>query len=125
MELTFGGTKFVTFLSQKRNKIVTTLVYIPTSVQLPLCSRLREQPIFVNKTKNHLMKKLILLLVLALTACDTPFQNAPAKQESEVVIGGEYRGNIYVVEVDGCEYILWSSYQMGGGIVHKQNCKNH
>lgn len=29
-----------------------------------------------------------------------------------------------IVEIDGCEYILYDGYK-AGGLTHKGNCKNH
>lgn len=31
-------------------------------------------------------------------------------------------GDLYVVSIDSCEYVVYDGYR-NGGIVHKQNCK--
>jgi predicted small secreted protein len=31
---------------------------------------------------------------------------------------------ISIIEIDGCEYILYDGYK-AGGLTHKGNCKNH
>jgi hypothetical protein len=42
-------------------------------------------------------------------------------KEMEVSSARNYNEGIQVVEVEGCEYLLYNTY----GIIHKQNCKNH
>ena len=32
-------------------------------------------------------------------------------------------GHIQVVEIDSCEYVIWSYSSNSGNIIHKQNCK--
>ena len=64
------------------------------------------------------MKTLILLLTLA--GCGGVESEAP-KQMREVYWSSAY-GAVYVVDVDGCEYVLYR--YNGAAITHKANCKN-
>lgn len=67
-----------------------------------------------NLLNYYIMKKVLLLLFSFL------FFNCAKTMDGE--------GNIYlqtsIVEIDGCEYIIYSAHNQGN-IIHKQNCKNH
>ncbi len=49
--------------------------------------------------------------------CEKPKEKEPLNRVKNV-----QRGNIQVLEVDSCEYVVWDWFDTGG-IVHKQNCK--
>jgi hypothetical protein len=40
------------------------------------------------------------------------------------VINGRADDQYHIIEIEGCEYVVWREYQKGG-ITHKGNCKNH
>ena len=61
------------------------------------------------------MKKLILILAVLITACETtiPVQETPHKYKGQ---------NIEIIEFDECEYVLfWDGNATWGS--HKGNCK--
>lgn len=62
-----------------------------------------------------------LLVALLFTACGGEVESANNIKE-ETKTGTNLRGNITVVEVEGCEYVIWDWYD-AGNIVHKHNCK--
>lgn len=77
------------------------------------------------------MKRLLVLLslsVLCLACCDRPAQNVTTVNATEYSVllkaDGHVDRNVFVVELEGCEY--W--YIMGGhrnaSLCHKGNCKN-
>lgn len=72
------------------------------------------------------MKKALLLVSIAaiMIACDETTEKSYNRQDamSETIT----RDNIYVVEIDSCEYIVYNrhvGYSGAGGICHKENCK--
>lgn len=62
-------------------------------------------------------------LVLVLVGC-AKIEDDPKIDEKvmRVVYFDPARGGVYVIEVDGCEYVLYRN--QGAGITHKANCKN-
>lgn len=70
------------------------------------------------------MKKILLLFVAALMmSCQSsePKVSQPDSRQSL-----ELKDNIYIVEIDSCEYIIFKrkiGYAGMGGICHKENCK--
>lgn len=70
------------------------------------------------------MKKILLLFVAALMmSCQSsePKVSQPESRESIAL-----KDNIFIVEIDSCEYIIFSKvsgYGGVGGIIHKENCK--
>lgn len=61
------------------------------------------------------MKTLILLLTLLVVGCES-------QQRGNVTEAGLI-GEIWTVEHEGCEYVVYKS-GYAGGITHKGNCKN-
>lgn len=71
------------------------------------------------------MKKILLYLTLGLTACvETPNQQFERETKELNSVHGLEWDEFYVVAIDGCEYVVYHGVQKGG-IIHKQNCKNH
>jgi len=67
------------------------------------------------------MKKLIILAaVIFLNSCGP----SRAEKEKMGIVYTYDNGAHYVIVEDGCEYVIWYRGN-AGGIVHKQNCKNH
>ncbi len=72
------------------------------------------------------MKKLITILSLfLLLGCSA---NPNAKVEESNTPAKIYKIDtfqwIYLIEIDKCEYLVYNGAKQGG-IIHKQNCKNH
>ena len=64
-----------------------------------------------------------LLVAFLFTACGGNVESTNnITEETKPTSGTKVRGNINVVEVEGCEYIVWDWYDTGN-IVHKHNCK--
>ena len=64
-----------------------------------------------------------LLVAFFFTACSSNVESTNnIVEEDKPISGTELRGNINVVEVEGCEYIVWDWFDTGN-IVHKHNCK--
>jgi hypothetical protein len=64
------------------------------------------------------MKKLMLLLGLCLFTSIGCIQN----DDTTKVVRTAKSENFYVIEFEGCEYIVYDGYQEGA-ICHKGNCK--
>ena len=79
-----------------------------------------------NNLKNGTMKKYSIIALLLLSGCniDTPAKQYMRDVERFKVIKGVYSDDFYVITVDSCEYVVFSGRKQGG-IVHKQNCRNH
>lgn len=56
----------------------------------------------------------IVILTLALLLCSC----------NRKIKGDDVFNTFSVIELDGCEYVVYSGYKKGG-ITHKGNCKNH
>ena len=61
-----------------------------------------------------------LLVAFLFMSCSSSTNNIV--EEDKPTSGTKVRGNINVVEVEGCEYIVWDWHD-AGNIVHKHNCK--
>ena len=59
-----------------------------------------------------------LLVVVLMVGC-----RQPNNQVKETIVSNG-TDKISIIEVDGCEYILFDGYK-AGGLTHKGNCKNH
>lgn len=67
------------------------------------------------KLRSHFLYTL--LVAVFIFGCKNTTDN---KTENIVRAGG---GNeVYITEVDSCEYLIFDGYK-AGGIIHKQNCK--
>jgi hypothetical protein len=72
------------------------------------------------------MKKALFLgfITAIMLSCDVSPEVAKKRQES--MSEKIYNDNIYVVEIDSCEYVVFNrhiGYSGAGGICHKGNCK--
>jgi hypothetical protein len=70
------------------------------------------------------MKKLLLLLLVALAGCEGSRFNPSPEQEAGVRVlymGGTYA---FVIKVDSCEYVVINDVK-GVAMIHKANCSNH
>lgn len=71
------------------------------------------------------MKKILLLFVAALMmSCQISSEPEVSQPDSRESIA--LRRDIFIVEIDSCEYIIFrraSGYGGMGGICHKENCK--
>ena len=70
------------------------------------------------------MEKILLLFVAALMMSCQSSEPKVSQPDSRESIG--LKDNIYIVEIDSCEYIVFkraSGYAGMGGICHKENCK--
>lgn len=63
------------------------------------------------------MKKLLIILSLALIGCDT--RTETEKNKSRL----EYR--IETIIIEECEYLMYYDVGTAGFMAHKGNCKNH
>lgn len=66
------------------------------------------------------MKKLIIIVALALMSCNREGQ-APSKPTKHYV--GEFINPLETIEIEGCEY-LYGDWGKSTVLVHKGNCKN-
>lgn len=71
------------------------------------------------------MKKILLLFVAALMmSCQINSEPQVSQPDSRKSIA--LKRDIFIVEIDSCEYIIFSratGYCGIGGIIHKENCK--
>jgi hypothetical protein len=78
-----------------------------------------------KKTPNASNLLYTMLVAVLFTSCKKTTDNQTVfveeKQTEHIIrVGG---GNdVYVTEVDSCEYLIFDGYK-AGGIIHKQNCK--
>tara|TARA_B110000285_G_scaffold227165_1_gene288020 strand:+ start:6055 stop:6312 length:258 start_codon:yes stop_codon:yes gene_type:complete len=64
-----------------------------------------------------------LLVAFLFTACSSNVESTNnIVDEPKPTSGTKVNGSINVVEVEGCEYIVWDWYD-AGNIIHKHNCK--
>lgn len=73
-----------------------------------------------NKTSletkiSHLVQ--VLLVAVIFCGCVEQTKTEPLNEVKDV-----QRGNIQILEVDSCEYVVWDWFDTGC-IIHKQNCK--
>lgn len=69
------------------------------------------------------MKKLFLVLTIAIVSCTT--QNTKdVTEQKPVLVNGRIQAieHFEVIDIDGCEYIL--NHHNYEAIIHKGNCKN-
>lgn len=71
------------------------------------------------------MKKILLLFVAALMmSCQINSEPKVSQPDSRESIA--LKRDIFIVEIDSCEYIIFNrptGYGGVGGIIHKENCK--
>jgi len=80
------------------------------------------------------MKNLIIILIyftFLLTGCEQPTKNeedTPIEHDVEVTIHSIKKGDVEIISIDGCEYIVYKeaegANQTYGYMAHKGNCKN-
>ena len=64
-----------------------------------------------------------MLVAFLFTACSSNVESTNnIVDEPKPTSGTKVNGSINVVEVEGCEYIVWDWYD-AGNIIHKHNCK--
>ena len=63
-------------------------------------------------------------LLVAVIFCGCESDNSEQQEEQKPLnqIQSIETGDVQVVQIDSCEYVVWN-YGYAGGIVHKQNCK--
>jgi PBP1b-binding outer membrane lipoprotein LpoB len=64
------------------------------------------------------------VLLVAVIFCGCGSSNSEQQKEQKPLnqIQSIETGDVQVVQIDSCEYVVWN-YAYAGGIVHKQNCK--
>ena len=75
----------------------------------------------LNKKLSYLLFLLLVAFLFTVCSCKVESTNNIV-EEGKRTFGTKVRGNINVVEVEGCEYIVWDWFD-AGNIVHKHNCK--
>ena len=73
------------------------------------------------------MKNLILniLIITSLLSCNNEVENNEQMYDVKhnKIHHAKLSQGIHIIEVDGCEYILYVGHKKGG-ITHKENCNN-
>lgn len=70
------------------------------------------------------------ILILAFVSCEDPKkdEDTPLEHQTEELIHKIKDGDLEILEIDGCEYLIYkehlSSNQGFGYMSHKGNCKN-
>lgn len=90
----------------------------------------RKHMITNTKLSSNFIKLLLCAVLFSLISCKEYATNEIGNKETVSItednnkkITGIGGGNeIYEIEIDSCEYIVFDGYK-AGGIVHKQNCK--
>lgn len=62
----------------------------------------------------------VLLVAVIFSGCGS--NNSEQQKQPLNKIQKIETGDVQVVSIDSCEYVVWN-YGYAGGIVHKQNCK--
>jgi len=62
------------------------------------------------------------VLLVAVIFCGCGSNNSEQQKQPLNKIQTIETGDVQVVSIDSCEYVVWN-YGYAGGIVHKQNCK--
>jgi len=76
-----------------------------------------------NLTKKLSYAIYIVLVAFLFTACSSNVESTNnIVDDPKPTFGTKVNGSINVVEVDGCEYIVWD-WINAGNIIHKHNCK--
>ena len=70
----------------------------------------------------NMISKISILLLLVIASCKNTETNQEVTKKINVKRTKVNR-QVYVLEVDKCEYIVYSGLEKGG-IIHKENCKN-
>lgn len=63
----------------------------------------------------------IIFILFIISACGT---DNISNVNNSPIIGGYQNDKFYVIEIEGCEYVVYHGIKKGC-IIHKENCRNH
>lgn len=118
-----------------RHQVENSLIKDNTGSLLPFSAGVtlsRSQRVFPIRAQLKMLRSIFLSLslFLVLSGCG-PSKAELKKQEQEQINQRKVSSDFSIVEIEGCEYIVYAEYRSGGGggiysgICHKANCKNH
>ncbi len=70
------------------------------------------------------MKKLFYILAVIIFLLGGCREYDDSVKSQQILVTGLNAASAYIIEVDECEYVVYSGYKQGG-ICHKGNCNNH